>query len=71
MVSLVSQGRVLGLQLFLLYTAEIFSFLGNKHYGHADTTLVAVVPSTGERETVTESLNRDLNRFVYGVTCPE
>ena len=50
-VSGVPQGSVLGLQLFLLYTAELFSIMENKLYGYADdSTLVAVVPSPGERE---------------------
>ena len=63
MVSGVPQGSILGQQLSLLYTAEIFSRLENKPYGYAeDSTLVAVMPSPGERVTVTESLNCDLNR---------
>ena len=34
----------------------------NKLYGYADdSTLVAVVPSPGERVAVSESMNRDLN----------
>ena len=62
MVSRVPQGSVLGQQLFLLYTAELFSIVENKLYGYADdSTLVAVVPSTGERVAVSESINRDLN----------
>ena len=62
-VSGVPQGSVLGLLLFLLYTAELFSVVENKLYGYADdSTLVAVVPSTGERVAVSESMNRDLNR---------
>ena len=49
--------------LFLLYTAELFSVVENKLYGYADdSTLVAVVPSPGERVAVSESMNRDLNR---------
>ena len=52
-----------GPQLFLLYTANLFSTLENKLYGYADdSTLVAVVPSPAERVAVTESMNRDLNR---------
>ena len=59
----VPQGGVLGPQLFLLYTAELFSIVENKLYGYADdSTLVAVVPSSGERVAVSESMNRDLNR---------
>ena len=52
-VSGVSQGSVLGPLLFLLNTAEIFSIVENKLYGYADdSTLVAVVPSPGERVAV-------------------
>ena len=61
-VSGVPQGSVLGSQLFLLNTAELFSIVENKHYGYADdSTLVAVWPSPGERTAVLESMNRDLN----------
>ena len=57
------QGSVLGPQLFLLYTAELFSIVENKIYSYAyDSTLVAVVPSPCERVAVSESMNRDLNR---------
>ena len=50
-------------QLYLLYTAELFSIVENKLYGYADdSTLVGVVPSPGERVAVSESVNRDLNR---------
>ena len=62
MVSGVPQGSVLGIQLFLLYTAELFS-IENKFYCYADdSTLVAVAPYPGERVAVSESMNRDLNR---------
>ena len=44
-------------------TSELFSILENKLIGYADdSTLMAVVPSTGARVTVAESLNRDLVR---------
>ena len=59
----VPHGKCFGLQLFLLYTAELFSIVENKLHGYADdSTLVAVVPSPGERVAVSESTNRDLNR---------
>ena len=51
------------MQLFLLYTAGLFSIVENNFYGYADdSTPVAVVPSPGERVAVSESMNRDLNR---------
>ena len=56
-VSGVSQGSVLGPLLYFLYTAELFSVVDNKLYGYADdSTLVAVVPSPGERLTVRVSV---------------
>ena len=62
-VSGVPRGSILGPQLFLLYTAELFSIVENKLYGYADdSSLVAVVPSPGERVAVSESINRDLDR---------
>ena len=54
-VSGVPQESVLGSQLLLLYTAELFSIVENKLYCYADdSTLVAVVPSPGERVAVSE-----------------
>ena len=47
-VSGVQQGSVLGQLLFFLYTSELFSILENNLLGYADdSTLMAVVPSTG------------------------
>ena len=37
------QGNVLGLQLFLLYTAELFFILDNKLDGYPDDSTVVVV----------------------------
>ena len=55
-VSGVPQGSILGLQLFLLYSAELFSIVENKLYSYADdSTLMAGVPSPGERVAVSES----------------
>ena len=43
-VSGVPQGSVSGPQLFLLYTAELFSIMENRIFGYADdSTLVVVV----------------------------
>ena len=57
------QGIVLGPQLFLLYTAVLFSIVENKLYGYADdSTRAAVVPSSGESVAVSGTTNRDLNR---------
>ena len=59
----VSHGSVLGPLLFLLYTSELFSILENKLIGYVhDSTLMAVVPYPGVRDTVGESPIRDLGR---------
>ena len=55
-VSGVPQDSVLGPLLFFLYTSELFSVLENKLIGYADdSTMIAVVPSTGLRVAVAES----------------
>ena len=62
-VSRVRQGSVLDPSLFLLYTSELFFILENKLIGYVDdSTLMAVVPSTGVIGTVADSLNRNLGR---------
>ena len=54
-------GSVLGPLLFLLFSSELFSILENKLIGYADDpTSLSVVTSPGIRETLAESLNRDL-----------
>ena len=56
----VPQCSVLGPLLFL-YTSGLFSILENKLIGYADdSTLMAVVPSSGVRVAVAESLIRDI-----------
>ena len=54
------QGSVFGPLLFLLYTSYLFSILENTLIGYADdSTLITVVPSTGVRVAIAESLSRD------------
>ena len=61
-VSGVPQGSVLG-PLFLQDTSELFSILENKLIRYADdSTLMAVVQSSGIRVAVAESLIHDLGR---------
>ena len=61
-VSGVSQSSVLGSLLFLLYTSDLFSILGNKVINQlcCSLHLIAVVPAPGIRVTVTESLSCDV-----------
>ena len=57
------QGFVSGPLLFLLCNLERFSILINKLIGYADdSTLMAVVPSPGVRDTLAEPLICDLGR---------
>ena len=68
----VPQGHVLGPLLFLLYASELFSILENNLIGYADdSTLMAVVPFSGVRVAVAESLISDVGRVVSGVTFGE
>ena len=60
-VSGLPQESVLGPLLFLLYTSELFSILENELIGYADdSTLITVVPFSGVRVTVAESLTLNL-----------
>ena len=60
-VSGVTQDRVLGLLLFILYTSELFHIVGNHIMDYADdTTVFAVIPRALSRPQVMESLNQSL-----------
>ena len=57
---------------FKSYAAELFSIVENRLYSYAeDSTLVALVPSPGERVAVLESVNRDINWVSVCVTRGE
>ena len=58
-----STGRLLAIEDFTFTFFLAFSILENKLIGYADdSTLMAVVPSSGVRVTIAESLIRDLGR---------
>ena len=60
----VSQGSVLGLLLFILYTNDMWNDLENKTISYADdTTLYAEIASLSERTNVANSLNKDLAKI--------
>ena len=62
-VSGVPHGRIFGHLLYLLYTSQFFFIPENKFVGYGnDFTLIVVVPSSGIRVAVAESLNRDLGK---------
>ena len=61
MTDVTGQDKVTGQDFFFFLVPLLLST--NKLFGHTDDSiLVAVVPSPRERVTVSESMNRDLNR---------